>query len=371
MRWIGAVLYAVSMLVPFGEAAGETVSKKEASRIAHAFFNQAAGQVMGAPKMVFNGRKLTTGRLFSPFYVYNNPAGGFVIISAENKAFPILGYSLKESFDPNSIGEKEEALLREYARDIEYIRYDSAVPEEAIKAWGDIPGYIDSILGARYEATDPVYDMEEASEMLDIIERSGRIDEFSSDMFTPAQWQEMMDAELSGKQSVALGLIKGENVLPTIVYGRKGDFYRIELDRRNQWLMRLMATEVLSAGQIASLANPIPLPEVEEEEPPFAFHDAFIAEIKREEDTRSAMLDELINPTAPRLKAIGGGRYEIEFPENVTLARIYTLQGNMVDRLTFKGSRTGHLDLSAHPNGFYFAIFNGESGRPYGFKLIR
>lgn len=349
----------------------ETVSQKEASKIAHNFFNQAAGQVMGAPKLVYNGRKLTTNRLFTPFYVYNNPAGGFVIISAENKTFPILGYSLKENFDPNKLGAKEEALLREYARDIEYIRYDSAIPEEAIKAWTDLPTHIDMILNAPYQATDPTFSMEEASEMLSRIEESGREDEYSSDMFTPAQWKDMIDEELTRSGSVALGIIGERTTQPVIVHGRKGDFYRLELDNRNQSLMRLMASEILSAGQLAYLANPLPLPATTEEEPPFAFYDSFIAETRASEDARAAMLEDIINPTEPLFKTIGAGRYEIEFPENISLARVYTLQGNMIERYKFKDTSTGHIDISGHPNGIYIAIFNGESGQPYGFKIVR
>lgn len=349
----------------------ETVSQKEASRIAHNFFNQAAGQVMGTPKMVFNGRKLTTNRLFSPFYVYNNPAGGFVIISAENKAFPILGYSLKESFDPNKIGEKEEELLHRYARDIEYVRYDSTIPEEAIRAWTDIPGYIDSILKAPYEATDPIFDMEEAADMLSNITNSGKEEEYSSDMFTPEQWQEMVDEELESKKSVALALVGDRKIYPIIIHGRRGDYYRMELDSRNQSLMRLMATEILSAGQLASLANPLPLPSEDEEEPPFSFYDSFLAETRATEEKRDAMLEDILNPSEPQVKVIGAGKYEIEFPEEIQLARIYTLQGNMIERYKFKDTSTGHIDISGHPNGFYIAVFNDKDGKAYGFKLVR
>ena len=363
----------ITVLAIFAPVAGraETVSQKEASKIAHAFFNQAAGQVMGAPKMVYNGRRLTTERLFVPFYVYNNPAGGFVIISAENKAFPILGYSLKESFDPDHIGDKEKALLTGYARDIEYIRFDSRVPEQAIAAWGNIPGYIASVLDARSEVTDPAYDMEEAAETIDRLADSPVIDRFSSDMFTPDQWKEMVDEEFGARRSVILGLVSGQRLLPVIVHGHSGDYYRIQLDNRNQWMMRLMATEFLSDGQVAMLSDPLPIPEEEEEAVPFAFYDDILAGMKAEEAARSLQLDELLHPSEPQLKAIGAGRFEISFPENVVLARVYNLDGSMIERYTFRDTNIGHVDISGHPNGFYFVLFNGESGTPYGLKLFR
>ena len=203
---------ALAMAAVAAPALGETVSQKEASRLAQTFFNAANGQVMGKPNLVYNGKRLTTDKLFSPFYVYNLPAGGFVIISAENKAMPILGYSLKSSFDPDAMGEATKALLGEYARDIEMIRYDSRVPEEAIAAWTDYRAYVASMLSARYDAADPAFSMADAGERVRNIETSGRMDDFSSDIFTPEQWREEINAELRANKSVALVIFGGKGV---------------------------------------------------------------------------------------------------------------------------------------------------------------
>lgn len=132
----------------------ETVSQKEASRIAEKFFNASAGEVLPKPKLVYNGKNLTTDRLFSPFYVYNNPKKGFVIISADNKALPILAYSLNSKFSIDELSAEQLKLLKEYARDIEYIRYDGRLPLDAIDAWTDIPGNIDFILNRYYGDDD-------------------------------------------------------------------------------------------------------------------------------------------------------------------------------------------------------------------------
>lgn len=148
LRHIALIL---SLLLGFTLTHAETVSQKEASRIAEKFFNAAAGQIMAKPKLVFNGKRFTTNRLFTPFYVYNHPAGGSVIISAENKAMPILGYSLKSNFSPDHIDSERTKLLSDYARDIEYIRYDSRMPNEAIEAWGDIADCIDYTINRFYQ----------------------------------------------------------------------------------------------------------------------------------------------------------------------------------------------------------------------------
>ena len=297
---------ALAMAAVAAPALGETVSQKEALRLAQTFFNAANGQVMGKPNLVYNGKHLTTDKLFSPFYVYNLPAGGFVIISAENKAMPILGYSLKSSFDPDAMGEATKALLGEYARDIEMIRYDSRVPEEAIAAWTDYRAYVASMLSARYDATDPAFSMADAGERVRNIETSGRMEDFSSDIFTPEQWREEINAELRANKSVALGIFGGKGVEAAIIHGRKGDYYRMELDSRNDWLMRLMATEYLSEGQIADRGEVAEIVDEDEEERPFSLYEDFLAGVAREEDERQRMLDERLIPTEPAVRVIGG-----------------------------------------------------------------
>lgn len=353
-----------------GMSSAETVTQKQAMQMAQTFFNEANHQVMAPVKMVYNGRHLTTNRLFVPFYVYNLHSGGFVIISAENKTYPILGYSLKESFDPNHIGEKEKALLSSYARDIEMIRYDSSVPEKAIRAWQNYPQYVEDILTAPYDATDPTFSMTEADERINTLIYSGKAEETASDIYSPEQWEEMVSRELAKNKSVAMAFInpKGD-VATAIVYGRKGDYYRIELDRRNQWLMRLHPSEVMSGAQLADFSWPteVPLPIVEER--PFEFLDAFTAEVNAAETTRG-IAEEVVNPQ-PTVQNIGGGHYAVTLPENVRLARVYSLGGALSGINTYRSTNTAHIDLSIEPAGFYFALLVGESGKPYGIKLTR
>lgn len=349
----------------------ETVSQKEASRIAQTFFNAAHGQLMGKPNLVYNGKRLTTDRLFSPFYIYNLPKGGFVIISAENKAMPILGYSLKDNFDPDAMGEATKALLSGYARDIEYIRYDSRVPEEAIATWNDINSYIGNILTSVYTATDPVFSLEEAAELISNVETSGHVEDYSSDIFSPSQWRDVIDDELTASKSVAIGIVTDKEIVPAIVHGQKGDYYRIELDGRNDWLMRLMATEYLSGGQVAFLANPFDSQQEDEEEAAFLLHDDFMKQVKEEEESRLRMFEERINSVEPVIRAVGGGHFEIRLPEKVIMARIYNMNGMMVNRHTYSDTDTAVISLDGSPYGFYFVILNGESGKPYGFKLYK
>lgn len=370
MKRTVAILFLLLSIVVGVRA--ETVTRKEASQLAQTFFNEANGRVVAPVKMVYNGRHLTTARLFIPFYVFNEPAGGFVIISAENKAFPILGYSLRENFNPDRMGEVEKALLTSYARDIELIRYDSSEPTEAIAAWQNYPQYVKELLDSPYNATDPRITPQEARERLDYVVDSGLAEETASDIFTPSQWEGLIMDELKSTGSVALGIVDKGKVYPAIVHGHKGDYYRLELDRRNDWLMRLLPTELLSGLQIADFSNPTRIPLPEPEDDTYRFYDDFRAEVaKAEESVTPLPEEELTLIGEPEIEGIGGGHYAITLPEEVRLMTVYNLSGAIVQMRTFKQTNTAFADLSDTPYGFYFALLHGASGRTYGVKLTR
>lgn len=279
-------LFAVALaLLPALHCQAETVSRKEASKVAATFFNAAYRKATGKPDMVYSGKNLTTDRLFSPFYVFNSPAGGFVIISAENKAFPILGYNLKEKFNPTAIDATEKTILSEYARQIEYIRYDSRIPFEAIEAWTALDSHIGDIL----KTSDDILMRGDAVEFPDI---------------------------------------------------------------------------GLPAQSLSEEAD-------ETDYPPFAFHEEFLAATRAENEERLRIYDEILNPSTPVIRQIGGGHFEIRFPEEITLGRIFNLQGAIVESLTFKNTDTALLTLDREPPGFYVVLVAGKSGKSYGIKLYK
>lgn len=358
----------------FGCVAGcmaENVSQKQAMELARLFFNEAAGRVTAPPKLVYNGRRLTTNRLFVPFYVYNTPLGGFVIISAENKTFPILGFSLKESFNPEDLGPSETALLKSYAREIELIRYDSQPVERAIHAWQNYAEYVDGILKANYEATDPKISIEECRDIVDRLVENEDIT--FSDIYTPEQWLAMIAEDLKGKKYVAASLIDTDQLFPIVIYGRQGDYFRIEMTRRNSWLMRLNATETIPSNMVAALGNPIPVGNVDVEERPFEDHDSFLTEvIEIEEQRRSKPSIDIIGTDGePLVIANGGGHFEVVMSGEVATARVYNLAGAMVRRFSYNDTNVANIDLSAEPFGFYIVTITTEEGEPFGLKIYR
>lgn len=371
MRRFRYILFLLICLLSISMLNAETISQKEAKRIATQFFNAAYGQVMSDPNYVYNGKRLTTDRLFTPFYVYNHPAGGFVVISAENKAFPILGYSLTENFDPERIGEGTTNLLRLYAKHIENIRYDAHVPHEAISAWQNIPNYIHDILSATYSATDVILPQDEVISELAYTAATFDAEASSSAFYQPDQWQEIINTELDEKGNIALGIMSDTGIYPAVIHGRQGEYYRLKLDGVNKQLWRLLPTEILSQGEMAVFGNPPKMPIEELEEVPFQFYDNYIRTIRKEYYNNRAAIEDALIVYEPIVRWHGLGHYTVTLPEAVCTMRVYALDGSQLFAEKFRDTNTANINLTSLPSGFYFAVIFGESGMPYDVKLFR
>lgn len=287
----------------------ETVTRKEANALAQMFFNTAYGEVTAPPQMVWNGRQLTTDRLFSPIYVYNSPKGGFVIISAENKAYPILGYSTKKRFERDKLTDDEKSMLKKYAREIEVIRYDSRIPVKAFEGWKNIRNYVYSILNEPYKTDEYLALSAEQKDKIESIDRLG------NQIFMP--------------QATEFDLYNPD------------DYREITLD------------------------------DVMVEEIPFEFYESFIGDIAKENLDRQISFDELIAPSKPVVKALGGGHFQIQFPENVRMMRVYAIAGMQMMEKYYRETSLMNLDMSVLASGYYVALAVADSGKVYGFKLYR
>lgn len=353
----------------------ETVSRKEAANIAETFFNAANGQKMAPPKFIYSGRDLTTHRLFSPFYVFNHPSGGFVVISAENKTMPILGFSLTDSFSYSNLPDALKALLTQYAQHAERIRYDSRMPDEAIDAWQNIPKYINKLLTSNAEVTDLLQPWEETAEEIAEAPYRVDIDAIASEIYTPQQWKELIDVQLLTDKNVPIGIASLPPIkftlTPMVITGRKGDYYRLASPSPLPGFWLILSTEFISEAQLALLSNAPQLVSDVDMEIPFAFHEEFLKEIEHNKDKQRKDLEEKLQPTSATLQWHGTGHYSADLPEKAVLSRIYSITGALMQEQYYRDTNTAFLDISNAPNGIYFAIVMSESGKPYSFKLYR
>lgn len=296
----------------FFSAEAETVSQKQARQLASTFFNTMYEEVTPEPKLVWNGRELTTNRLFTPFYVYNSPRGGFIVISAENKGFPVLAYSRSRKFDKGALTDEERNHFQRFAREIEIIRYDTRNPSRAIAAWTNIPEYFRQMLDTPYD--------------------------------TP-EFQALTD---ESKEEIEL------------------------MDRKNSWIIMPSAVEfeIYDSDRYRNYNLDDVLGD-DSEDIPFQFYEDFISDIADEERARVASYEKiLINPD-PVLRYEGGGHITLKLPENGKLLRVYRIDGRRMQERYFKNSDTLFADLSGMPAGFYIILAMTDSGKIYGFKVRR
>lgn len=373
-RILKICILAVTCMFGTFNVSAETVSRKDAATIAELFFNAARGQKMAAPNFTFTGREFTTNRLFIPFYVFNHPTGGYVVISAENKAWPILAYSLTGKLEAGRLSAGQKALFNIYGRHIEFIRYDSEPTPQVIKAWGDLQHHIAGILSAQLDVTDLLEPWEDVAEAVDAIRDRANVNDLSSANYTPEQWVDQVTDELQMQRNVSLGFISPTgDVLPAVATGRRADFFRLRFSEQpSDGMYRLLATELISQGELAILSKPFgATASTAAEEIPFTFYDTFIEELQRDSMQRRAAIDESLLPTSPVVQWEGSGRFSVWLPENVMQAIVFNVAGMRVQESTYRDTMMADIDISAQPAGFYIAILRGESGTPYSLRLYR
>lgn len=289
----------------------ETVTRKEANALAQTFFNAAYGEVTPPPQLVWNGRQLTTDRLFSPVYIYNSPRDGYVIISAENKAYPILGYSLKRKFDRDKMTEDEKKMLEKYAHEIEIIRYDPRIPAKALSAWQNLSEYIAAVISSPYKSDEYNRLPDDRKEHLEQLDRIGN--------------------QILMPQASEFDLYNPDN------------FRDITLD------------DVTA----------------EQDDIPFKFYEDFIKDVAEENRQRDLIYEEIISPSKPEIKALGGGHFEIGFPETIRMIRIYEIGGMQMMEKFYKDTALVNIDMSQLGSGYYVMLALSDEGKVYGIKLYR
>lgn len=74
------------------------------------------------------------------YYVYNiTNNGGFVIISGDDRAYPILGYSTSGNFQPNETPDNMRSWLASYGQEVSFL-IENNIPaaEESLKLWKEL-----------------------------------------------------------------------------------------------------------------------------------------------------------------------------------------------------------------------------------------
>jgi len=84
---------------------------------------------------------ITSQMPYTEFYTFTIEGGGFVLVSADDVATPILGYSLTNSFDPKGMPEHVAAWLEDYDLEIRSLKAALGADSDPAPGWdpNDIP----------------------------------------------------------------------------------------------------------------------------------------------------------------------------------------------------------------------------------------
>ena len=124
-------LFLLALLVLFTlPIFAKHVSVETAQQVARNFWEQ---NVVKSTDVIFSD--VTSQTEFTNFYIFNTD-GGFVIVSADDIAYPVLGYSDEGSFNTSNIAINTLEWLRGYQRQIQFgIDNDIKASEEISSQW--------------------------------------------------------------------------------------------------------------------------------------------------------------------------------------------------------------------------------------------
>lgn len=112
-------LLLLTLLLPAAVAWGESLSPEQALQRVNESNGlrhiKATSDVVAIPAFTLNGN---TGK--ASLYVFNDRTPGYIIVSADDCAYPLLGYSDTETFDPYNIPPQLKVWLDFYASQIEW-----------------------------------------------------------------------------------------------------------------------------------------------------------------------------------------------------------------------------------------------------------
>jgi len=93
------------------------------------------------------------------FYVFNNDNGGFVLVSADDNANEILGYSTTGSFNPESMPENMKVWFKHYAEEIAWAAQNPTVKRSNSKAVKRSITPVAPLLKTKWNQDAPFYDL--------------------------------------------------------------------------------------------------------------------------------------------------------------------------------------------------------------------
>ena len=106
-------LLVLLLALGYSPLQAKRITQWQAQQQAYSFWGKQMPQ-----KAKAKSRTATTASPSDAYYVFNNDAGGFVIIAGDDAVTPVLGYTLTGSFDAENLPDGLKDLLKSYERQI-------------------------------------------------------------------------------------------------------------------------------------------------------------------------------------------------------------------------------------------------------------
>lgn len=122
------IFIALSLFCALGLSA-ENVSQDQAKQIAEDFLRQGRSRAAVSLRMVYDGESSasrSSGQAPALYVFDNEGRNGFVVVSGDDAAYPILGYSYDGDFPEGQLPENFESWLQDMEKQVNYLRKQGA-----------------------------------------------------------------------------------------------------------------------------------------------------------------------------------------------------------------------------------------------------
>lgn len=142
MRKIFVVLFCIACLL----SQAKTIDPNQA-RIAAVNYLSREGLLKNNSKLTINKSYIFNG--FTCLYVFDIDTTGFILVSADDRTTPILGYSCNGRFDAEQLPTNFSYWVDDYCQSIAYgIEHESFRGDDGTKMWKDLLSGNDGVKGA-------------------------------------------------------------------------------------------------------------------------------------------------------------------------------------------------------------------------------
>lgn len=148
------LLFPLSLLCCL-TALANPISERQASATAQAFFAKHGIAASSQAQTCVKRAPGTAADQSAAWYAFNADTEGFVIVSGDDRAVPVLGYSLTGTFDYDRAPDNMKAFLDGYAQEIAWLQEHNVSPTAEAKAPAADHQTIAPMMQTKWDQSEP------------------------------------------------------------------------------------------------------------------------------------------------------------------------------------------------------------------------